>query len=88
MKYSVAWSIRAKRSYDNIINYLQKRWTQKEVESFIYRTEEVIRFIQADTFLHQASSKRPNIYRCVMVKQVSLFYKLMDSKVILLLFLG
>ena len=39
---TILWSDSAKTSFDNIIQYLQKEWTDREVKRFITRTEEML----------------------------------------------
>jgi hypothetical protein len=45
MLIDVKWSPRAKLSYFQILSYLEENWTNKEIELFIYRTEEAVNLI-------------------------------------------
>lgn len=85
MNYSVIWSPQSKESFENNIQRLLETWNEKEVSDFIDRVEEVLHLI----------SKHPKIfrylpgqdaYRCVIVKPVSLFYRLRNGQVELLTF--
>lgn len=45
MSYSITWSPTARIMYYQVLEYLDDRWTIKEIEAFISRTEEVINYI-------------------------------------------
>ena len=78
MGYGIVWSPVAKTSYFTILEYLEKNWTIKEVHSFVQRTEEVLDVIKNKPSLFQYS-KSSDTHRCVLVKQVSLFYRVKPS---------
>jgi plasmid stabilization system protein ParE len=85
MPYPVIWSPRARITYYQILDYLDKKWTFREIENFIDRTEEALSHISQDPLLYQYS-KENNTFRCVLVKQVSLFYRLRSGQIELLIF--
>jgi plasmid stabilization system protein ParE len=45
MAYNIIWSLKAKNTYYQILEYLESDWSDKEVNDFINRTEEVLTFI-------------------------------------------
>jgi plasmid stabilization system protein ParE len=83
--YPIIWSPVAKSSYYNILEYLEHHWTVKEIEVFFNRTEEVLEHISINPLLFPYS-KEGGIHKCVLVKQVSLFYRIKANNVELLLF--
>lgn len=85
MSYPVAWSPRSKITYYNILSYLEEKWTNKEINAFIGRTEEVIEFVKANPFLY-AYSKESDTYKSVLTKQITLFYRVKGDGVELLIF--
>lgn len=86
MNYSILWSTRARRTYESILVYLEKEWTQKEVLSFVNRTEEIVSYLESDPHIYEASKKKLSVHRCVVVKQVSLYYKIVNTNIELLFF--
>ena len=42
MAKKVIWSSRAIASFDKIIDYLEKEWTEKDVRNFIFKTQKTI----------------------------------------------
>ncbi len=73
--YPIIWSPVAKSSYNNILEYLEHRWTIKEIEAFFNRTEEVLEHISRNLLLFPYS-KEGCIHKCMLVKQVSYFTEL------------
>ncbi len=74
MVYEIIWAPAAKRSFFNILNYLEENWTQREVDTFIQRSEEIIDLIRAKPSLFQYS-RSSDTHRCVLSPQTSLFYR-------------
>ncbi|MBS1530265.1 MAG: type II toxin-antitoxin system RelE/ParE family toxin [Bacteroidetes bacterium] len=85
MSYPIIWSPRARISYYKILDYLDEQWTLREIENFIDRTEQALSHISRNPLLYQYS-KANESYRCVLVKQVSLFYRIKSTQVELLVF--
>ena len=83
--YSVIWSPTARLSFIQVLNYLDEKWTEKEIGFFIARTEEVIRHICENPLLYPYF-KESDTHKAVVVKQVSLFYRLKLKEVELLVF--
>jgi plasmid stabilization system protein ParE len=86
MSYFVIWSDEAKANYKLILEYLNTKWTQREVINFAKRTEEAVVIIQTDPYLHKSSTKGKAIRHCVLVKQVSLFYRIEQNTFYLITF--
>ncbi len=85
MSYTVIWSPIARLTYYQILEYLDEKWTIKELEAFINRTEEAINHI-CDNPLLYSYSEESDTHRCVVVKQVSLFYRMKTETIELLVF--
>jgi plasmid stabilization system protein ParE len=85
MNYSIVWSPESKRTFESIIQYLEENWSTRGINNFIQRVSIVLSLI----------SKRPkifvylpeyNAFRCAVVKQISLFYRIRENKTKLLTF--
>lgn len=85
MRYAVKWSPEAERTYKIILEYLLERWTERELDNFIDRTDTVINFIIQNPKQY-IYSKKMRVYRAVLTKQVSLYYRLEQQTIELLLF--
>lgn len=85
MSYSITWSPAARISYLTILEYVKEEWTYKEVEAFANHTEGVLELIRQNPSLYQYS-KKSDTHRCVLTKQVSLFYRIRNQEIELLVF--
>jgi hypothetical protein len=84
MPYTIFWSTEAELSYLKILEYLEEKWTEREIEKFINRTDEVIDYIINNPFQYQRI--KHNTHKAVLNRQVSLFYKIDESNVFLQFF--
>lgn len=85
MRYSVIWSPTAQLTYYQVLEYLNEKWTEKELNAFIARTEEVTTHISNNPLLYPYSNES-DTHKCVVVKQVSLFYRIKNSTIEFLMF--
>jgi plasmid stabilization system protein ParE len=72
----VFWSDKAKKSYAEIIEYLESRWTYKEINHFIFRTETTIDRIIADPYFFKPHKEDPNIRQAILHPTVVLIYEI------------
>ena len=82
---TITWTSRAKFDYHNILQYLQRNWTKKELQKFIDKTAKTISIIADKPELFPAT-KRRNSRRCVLSKQTSLYYRVKKKEIELLMF--
>ncbi|WKN40740.1 type II toxin-antitoxin system RelE/ParE family toxin [Tunicatimonas pelagia] len=85
MAYTVIWSVEAETTYANLLNFLEERWSDRQINRFIERSEEVIRFIGNNPLMYPCSKTR-EIHRAVISKQTSLYYYITGEVVVLLSF--
>lgn len=63
MALKILWTPQAEKGYDNIINYLAEKWTDREIKSFIQETKQFLDLLSRNPHLLQPSLTRKNIYR-------------------------
>ncbi|RZA03404.1 MAG: hypothetical protein EOP47_03065 [Sphingobacteriaceae bacterium] len=85
ISHIIIWSPTAHITYLEVLDYLQQNWTIREIEAFINRTEQVIEYINQNP-AYYPYSKESDTYKCIIVGQVSLFYRLNQQKIELLRF--
>lgn len=85
MAKEVVWSDSAKKSFDRVIAYLEKDWTDREVAGFVQRTFNVISLIQSGIVTHRQSKKK-NTHQVPVTKHNLLIYKTGPKYIELLLF--
>jgi len=85
MVKKVVWSFRAKSSFDRVIAYLQKNWTEREIVKFVNQTTKTIDLIQSGVVTHRSSGKK-QIYEVLVTKHNLLIYRVSKFKYELLVF--
>lgn len=70
----VFWTDDAKSTFDQIIKYLQREWSDKEVEKFVQRTMEMISTLRQYPEMCRPSLKRKNVRIGILNKHTQLIY--------------
>ncbi len=78
---NVIWSNEAVQNLEDIIHYIKKEWTQREVDNFLVRLEKCIFLIQQKPKLFPLTEYRKNLRRCVISRQTSLYYLSIGSDI-------
>lgn len=82
MPHQIFWTSAAKKSYEEVIEFLSQNWSQKEINQFILRTEEVLMLMSNNPTIYPLVS--PDLHRCILSKHNSLFFKINDNKITIL----
>lgn len=82
MPYQIYWTDAAKKSYEEVIEYLESKWSKREVNQLISRTDLVLRFVAHNPRMYPEIN--PSLFRCVLSRHNSLFYKIEKTTVIIL----
>lgn len=87
MTFTVEWTKESELTFNRVVTEIREKWTEKEVENFIARAEQVIEHLSKNPGMYPYSKKR-SIHRAVISKQTSLYYhaRLTENKIILLSF--
>ena len=86
MDYKIHITYLAEKSFLDNIEYLQFSWTQKEVNKFILKYEEVINALKYNPFIFPEWNVNPKIRRALIVKQFTLFYEVNNHEIYLYIF--
>ncbi len=81
---TVRWNKLARLDYYENISYLLEDWSGKEAQNFIDKVFEIENMLAKGNVEFQ-NTDRMGIKRCVINKQISLFYKIHNGKNIELL---
>jgi len=85
MAKEIIWTPRAEKTFNAVIAYLEKEWTEKEVKKFISETSRVIKLIseKPETF---RKSIQIYIREAVITKHNLLIYRIKGENIFLLSF--
>jgi len=75
----VRWNKLARQDYFENIDYLLLNWSEKEAQKFIDEVFEIERML-ANGNIEFQNTDRIGIKRCVINKQISLFYRVIHNK--------
>ncbi|MCW5912570.1 MAG: type II toxin-antitoxin system RelE/ParE family toxin [Cyclobacteriaceae bacterium] len=75
----VIWTPEATQSFNDNIDYLITSWSETIINNFLDRVDEVVQRIKDNPDLYPLVHKEYKIHRCVVVKQISLYYKVTSS---------
>lgn len=82
----IIWSPKANETFDEILSYIERKFTSKEVDRFVLKTYEVLSTIQTHPLIYPAGEKLPNIRRAVIHPHSTLFYRIQKDRIELVYF--
>ena len=75
----VVWNKLAQLDFYEIIDFLLQNWSEKEAQNFINKVHE-IEVLLAKGNVEFQNTDRVGVKRCVIHKQISLFYRVGDDQ--------
>ena len=84
MALKIQWSKRADRKFDKIIEYLLVEWNEQITEAFVKKVYEFIDTLADFPEIGIIENKEKAIRGFTIVKQISIFYHIDDSQIIIL----
>ncbi|MFN3755773.1 MAG: type II toxin-antitoxin system RelE/ParE family toxin [Flavobacterium sp.] len=82
---TIIWTQAAIDDISENVAYLEKKWTKKEVASFLKKVHNVLEKLSEGNILFKPTEYK-NIFQIVIVKQVTLFYEIEGEELYLLRF--
>ncbi len=86
MGYNVIITTTAKKSFQQNVIYIKENWTNKEVKHFILKTESIINLLKKSPKTFQKREHSSSVRKVLVVKQITLFYRIKNKSVEILLF--
>ena len=77
MAYSINWVPLAVDTYLEEINFIYLKWNQNEVDKFVVLVDENLKRLSVNPLIGQIHK---NVYKIVLSKQTSLFYKIIEDE--------
>lgn len=81
----IEWTLASKNDYWKNIEYLENHWSEKEVLNFIYEIEYSLNLLAKENLLF-IKSDYSNVYKMVIIKQITLYYPIENQVTYLLRF--
>ena len=83
MEYKLHWSEESVRNLEEILEYLNTKWTFREVESFKCKLGKQLNLITHNPYLFPVSTYNPRLRKAVLSKQTTIFYELREENLYL-----
>ena len=84
--FKILWTVEAINNLDNILDYLNSRWSERETNSFKKRLSKLINLIKQNPNLFPISQFNPRLRKAVLSKQTTVFYEV-SGQIIYLVYL-
>ncbi len=86
MALEIYWSKRAVKKFDHIQGYLFKEWGESVAKAFTKKVYDFLDILSEFPEIGSIENKEKEIRGFTIVKQVSLFYRIKENRIILLTF--
>ncbi|MCY7362623.1 MAG: type II toxin-antitoxin system RelE/ParE family toxin [Ignavibacteria bacterium] len=84
MDFRISFTLEASGQSDQIVNYLKVNWSEKIAKEFLVKINSKLNFIKEFPFLYHLTEYRAGVRKCVVAKQVSLYYEIKKDSIIIL----
>jgi plasmid stabilization system protein ParE len=90
MVKEVVWTIRASKTYWQVVEYLSAEFGNAVVSEFVTRVHDKIELISSNPFLFKKSASKKNVFITVIYKRLTLTYRYrpLKKRIELLVFWG
>ena len=86
MALKIYWTKRAEKSFENIIDFLLEEWNEKVAENFTKKVFDFLNILSEFLEIGSIENSEKEIRGFNIIKQVILFYRVKENKIILLKF--
>ncbi len=84
--FKIYWTKRADKKFNRILNYLHAEWGESVAKAFTKKVFDFLDILSEFPEIGTIENKEKGIRGFTIIKQVNLFYRISDDKVILLNF--
>ena len=81
----ISWTLLSKNDYWKNIEYLEHYWSEKEVLTFIEKVDFFLNLLSNGNVIF-AQSDYKNVFKMVIIKQITLYYSIENETIYLLRF--
>ena len=81
MAYKLFWTDEAIENLDDILNYLQQNWSQREINIFKRKLKKHIELISKFPLMFPVSNYNSRLRKAVLTKQTTVFFEIKDGMI-------
>jgi len=79
--YKLIWSDEALNNLKGIIDYLENRWTKREIKKFAQLLDKQLKLIEDNPFLFAESDKSNGLRKSVLSRQTTVYYLIIGYEI-------
>ncbi len=79
--YKLIWSDEALNNLKGIIDYLENRWTKKEIKKFAQLLDKKLKLIENNPMLFPEGDKSDGLRKSVLSRQTTIYYRIINSEI-------
>jgi plasmid stabilization system protein ParE len=79
--YKLIWSDEALTNLKSIIDYLENRWSVKEIKKFAQLLDKHLKLIEGNPYLFAKSDKSEVIRKSVLSRQTTIYYRIINYEI-------
>ena len=79
--YKIIWSDEALSNLQGIIDYLESRWTNREIKKFAQLLDKQINLIEINPFLFAETDKSNGLRKSVLSRQTTIYYRVINNEI-------
>jgi plasmid stabilization system protein ParE len=80
----IDWSDEASDNLDGIIDYLQNKWTDREIKRFFLKLEKQLDLISKNPHAFPVVHFAQNVRRCVLTEQTTIYYEVKQNTIVII----
>lgn len=79
--YKLIWSDEALNNLKGIIDYLENRWTKREIKKFSQLLDKQLDLIEGNPYLFTESDKSNGLRKSVLSRQITIYYRIIHFEI-------
>lgn len=79
--YKLIWSDEALINLKGIIEYLENRWTKREIKKFAQLLDKQLKLIEVNPYLFTESGKSNGLRKSVLSRQTTIYYRVINYEI-------
>jgi plasmid stabilization system protein ParE len=85
MNLAISWSDEAIETFDAIVLFIEKKWSERQAKIFIKQTQKIFSLISDYPYMYKASISS-NVRQAFITKQTSVYYEIHKTHITILFF--
>jgi plasmid stabilization system protein ParE len=79
--YKIIWADEALNNLKGIIDYLENRWTEREIKKFAQLLDKQLILIKNNPYVFVESDKSNGLRKSVLSRQTTIYYRIIDYEI-------